>query len=67
VRPGDEKIIFDKFVQAGDTLTGKPQGSGLGLYICRHIIEHHGGRIWVQNRPQGGACFWFTLPIAEGA
>ncbi len=67
VVPGDEKIIFDKFVQAGDTLTDKPQGSGLGLYICRHIVEHHGGRIWVQRAPAGGACFAFTLPIERGA
>ncbi|MDW8468506.1 MAG: sensor histidine kinase [Burkholderiales bacterium] len=67
VRPGDEKIIFDKFAQAGDALTGKPQGSGLGLYISRHIVEHHGGRLGVRNRPGGGACFWFTLPLARGA
>ncbi|OGA17034.1 MAG: histidine kinase [Betaproteobacteria bacterium RIFCSPLOWO2_02_FULL_66_14] len=67
VRPADEKSIFDKFVQAGDTLTDKPQGSGLGLYICRHIVEHHGGRIWVQRAPAGGACFAFTLPIERGA
>jgi Na+/proline symporter/nitrogen-specific signal transduction histidine kinase len=65
VRPGDERIIFDKFVQAGDPLTGKPQGSGLGLYICRHIVEHHGGRIWVSNRAGGGACFSFTLPLTR--
>ena len=64
VRPGDERTIFDKFVQAGDTLTGKPQGSGLGLYICKHIVEHHGGRIWVGSGPAGGACFTFTLPLA---
>ncbi|MCX7960411.1 MAG: sensor histidine kinase [Burkholderiales bacterium] len=67
VRPGDERIIFDKFAQAGDALTGKPQGSGLGLYISRHIVEHHGGRLGVRNRPGGGACFWFTLPLARGA
>jgi Na+/proline symporter/nitrogen-specific signal transduction histidine kinase len=65
VRPGDEQLIFDKFAQAGDALTGKPQGTGLGLYISRHIVEHHGGRIGVRNRPGGGACFFFTLPLAR--
>ena len=63
----DQQKIFDKFVQAGDTLTNKPQGSGLGLYISRHIVEHHGGRLWVQSRPGEGACFSFTLPLARAA
>jgi signal transduction histidine kinase len=59
----DQEIIFDKFRQAGDTLTGKPQGSGLGLHISRQIIEHFGGRMWVTSRPGEGACFSFTLPV----
>jgi Na+/proline symporter/signal transduction histidine kinase len=63
----DQQKIFDKFVQAGDTLTDKPQGSGLGLYISRHIVEHHGGRLWVQSRPGEGACFSFTLPLGRPA
>jgi len=58
----DQAIIFDKFRQAGDTLIGKPQGSGLGLHISRSIIEHFGGRMWVASRPGEGACFSFTLP-----
>jgi Na+/proline symporter/nitrogen-specific signal transduction histidine kinase len=63
----DQAIIFDKFRQGGDALTGKPQGTGLGLHICRHIIEHHGGRLWVESRPGEGACFSFTLPAAQPA
>ena len=54
-------------VQAGDTLTDKPQGSGLGLHISRHIVEHLGGRLWVQSRPGEGACFSFTLPLGRSA
>jgi len=61
----DQHIIFDKFRQAGDTLTEKPHGTGLGLPISRHIIEHHGGRIWVESRPGEGACFSFRLPVAQ--
>ena len=63
IKPADQQIIFDKFVQVGDTLTDKPQGSGLGLHISRHIIERHGGKLWVESRPGHGACFSFTLPI----
>jgi len=61
----DQTIIFEKFRQAGDTLTGKPQGTGLGLPICRHIVEHYGGRIWVESRPGRGACFSFTLLLGR--
>ena len=58
----DQKIIFEKFRQVGDTLTGKPQGTGLGLPICRQIIHHFGGRLWVSSKPGVGTTFSFTLP-----
>ena len=48
--------------------TTKTNGMGMGLPICRTIIEAHHGRLWAENRPEGGASFRFTLPIAaEGA
>jgi Na+/proline symporter/nitrogen-specific signal transduction histidine kinase len=62
VRAEDRKIIFEKFRQAGDTMTEKPQGTGLGLPISRQIIEHFGGRLWVESEPGAGAIFAFTLP-----
>ena len=62
VGPDDEAVIFDKFRQAGDTLTAKPHGSGLGLHISRQIVEHFGGRLWLQSQVGQGACFSFTLP-----
>jgi signal transduction histidine kinase len=63
VAASDRAMIFDKFRQSGDTLTDRPHGTGLGLPISRHIVEHHGGRLWVESRPGGGACFSFTLPL----
>jgi signal transduction histidine kinase len=65
ISEADQKVIFEKFRQVGDTLTAKPQGSGLGLPICRQIIGHFGGKLWVRSRPGAGATFSFTIPIAE--
>jgi two-component system, OmpR family, sensor histidine kinase KdpD len=57
--PGDEERIFEKFHRGS---SGPTQGAGLGLAICRGIIEAHGGRMRAENRPDGGAVFRFTLP-----
>lgn len=61
--PEDElEAVFDKFVQSSKTKTGAG-GTGLGLSICREIIAGHGGRIWVENKPKGGADFIFEIPL----
>jgi two-component system, OmpR family, sensor histidine kinase KdpD len=53
--------VFEKFYHAKSAAAG----AGLGLAICRAIIDAHGGRIWAENRPGGGAVFRFTLPLGE--
>lgn len=62
IPPGEESRIFDKFFRGKFAREG---GAGLGLTICRGIVEAHGGRIWVENRPGGGAIFRFTIPLPE--
>ncbi len=65
IKEEDLKHIFDKFRQIGDTLTDKPQGTGLGLPICKEIIEQHGGSISAQSTLGEGSTFTFTLPLKE--
>lgn len=60
---GDEERIFDKFYSVATGEDKKRKGSGLGLAVCRGLIEAHGGRIWAENRQGGGAIFSFTLPL----
>ena len=57
----EREAIFGKFHRA----TTKAAGMGLGLTICRGIVTAHGGRIWCENREEGGASFRFTLPLGE--
>jgi len=63
VPPDEVDVIFDKFRQLGDTLTDKPKGTGLGLPICKEIVKHHGGSIWVEPSKSGGSLFAFAIPV----
>jgi two-component system sensor histidine kinase KdpD len=59
--PEDLNKVFEKFYRGQDR--SEQSGAGLGLAICRGIVEAHGGRIWAENHPGGGALFRFTLPL----
>jgi len=63
ISPADQSKVFEKFKQVGDTLTDKPKGTGLGLPICKEIVEYHGGRIWVESEPGQGSTFSFSIPV----
>jgi len=63
----DLPSTFEKFKQVGNTLTGKPQGTGLGLPICREIIAGHSGSLWAQSEPGKGSEFFFSLPLGDNA
>jgi PAS domain S-box-containing protein len=63
IPPQEVDRIFEKFVRGSSTRASKA-GTGLGLAICRGIVEAHGGRIWAENRPDGGARLVVRLPLA---
>ena len=69
VAPGKRERIFEPYAQAEASTTRKHGGTGLGLAIARQIVEAMGGEIGVDDAPQRGAQFWFTVPLvpAEGA
>jgi signal transduction histidine kinase len=65
IAPRDLPKLFKKFSQIDSGPTRKVGGTGLGLVICKGIVEQHGGRIWVDSTPGEGSTFYFTLPVAE--
>jgi len=67
IAPEHHQTIFEKFSQVGDTLKDRPKGTGLGLPICKEIVEHYSGTIWVESALGKGSTFFFTLPIVQKA
>ena len=59
------KVVFEKFKQVSSDAATKPEGSGLGLPICKRIIERLGGNIWVESEISKGSIFFFTLPLVN--
>ena len=60
---GEHERIFERFYRAPNARSITDTGMGLGLYICRRIVEDHGGSIWAEPTPSGGATFVIALPL----
>lgn len=65
----EQQHVWERFyrVRRTEAKGGSPRGLGLGLYICRGIIERQGGQVGVESSPGQGSTFWFTLPLASAA
>jgi two-component system sensor histidine kinase KdpD len=57
----DQAKLFKPFQQLGNPMLDHTKGAGLGLLVCRRLVEAHGGHIWVESEPNHGASFRFTL------
>src|SRR5262249_34879385 len=67
IPPEHAERVFEPFFREPAGGSPAKPGTGLGLAICRTIVRAHGGRIWAEQRPGGGAALVFTLPVAERA
>jgi PAS domain S-box-containing protein len=62
ISPEDQARLFQPFERLEKKSTTRP-GMGLGLLVCKRLVEAHGGRIWIESAPGQGSTFWFTLPL----
>ncbi|WP_179414291.1 PAS domain S-box protein [Mucilaginibacter sp. E4BP6] len=63
IKPTDADKIFDRYYRVESNNTRHISGFGIGLYLSAEIIQHHGGRIWLESEPGKGSTFYFTLPL----
>lgn len=64
--PKDQQVrVFNKFFRGANVMRMETEGSGLGLFIAKNIIEAHGGKIWFKSDESKGTTFWFTLPAKK--
>lgn len=65
ISPADQKKLFEPFQRLEKSRLSGVRGVGLGLMVCRRLVEAHGGHIWVESKPGHGSSFFFTMPLSQ--
>ena len=65
IAPEEQEKLFARFSRLEGSAHSKAEGIGLGLSVCRILVEAHGGRIWVKSQAGQGSTFYFTIPLDE--
>jgi len=65
ITAADQAKLFQPFQRLETSMEASLKGVGLGLVVCRRLVEAHGGRIWVESEPGRGSSFFFTLPLPQ--
>jgi len=66
ISPSDQAKLFEPFQRLEESRPDGVGGVGLGLLVCRRLVEAHGGQIWVESEPGRGSIFFFTMPLSHG-
>jgi signal transduction histidine kinase len=66
IEPEEQGRLFQRFQRVGGESGKRISGTGLGLFVCKSLIEAHGGKIWFESTPGVGSTFYFTVPLYRG-
>ena len=68
IKPEDHEKVFNEFYQVKNRIVDDSAGTGLGLSLCKRLVELHGGKIWIESKGYNrGSCFFFSIPIEDRA
>jgi two-component system phosphate regulon sensor histidine kinase PhoR len=66
ISPEEQAVLFQRFQRVNRDSSRRIRGTGLGLFVCKSLVEAHGGQIWLESQAGAGSTFYFTIPVYSG-